>query len=150
MRFLNKLQLLFLSIIFLLGVIIAFEFFNAYVPYRLYCGGAIGNYVPTYNSDTIKSIHEAAEQLFKENCKSCHKIHEDAVGPALHGVTERRPRKWIYSFIQNSQKLIDDEDTMAINLYNKYNKCQMTSFPTLTEAEIDSILLYIEEFKPIL
>ena len=33
---------------------------------------------------------------------------------------------------------------MAVNVYNKYNKCVMTAFPTFTNSEIDSILLYIE------
>src|SRR6187431_1748522 len=42
------------------------------------------------------------EQLFKENCKSCHKIHTDAVGPALAGVSKRRKPEWIHNWVHNS------------------------------------------------
>ncbi|MGN6646435.1 MAG: c-type cytochrome, partial [Cytophaga sp.] len=84
------------------------------------------------------------EQLFKANCKSCHKIHTDAVGPALSGVTKRRKADWIYSWVHNSRKMIDAGDKTAVELYNKFNKAEMTSFPTLATADIDAILAYVE------
>lgn len=84
------------------------------------------------------------EQLFKENCKSCHKIHTDAVGPALAGVTKRRKPEWLYSWVHNSSKMIADGDPTAVELYNKFNKAAMTSFPTLENADIDAILAYVE------
>lgn len=145
MKHVTKLTFLFFIILCLLISILTIELLNTQEfeskPMPFYCG------TPNYShSEQIDfgPRHEAGERLFKENCKSCHKIHEDVVGPALSGVTERRPRKWIYAFIKNSTKLIKKKDTMAVNLYNRYNKAQMTSFPTLTKAEMDSILIYIE------
>jgi mono/diheme cytochrome c family protein len=84
------------------------------------------------------------EQLFKANCKSCHQIHKDAVGPALSGVTKRRKADWIYNWVHNSRKMIDAGDKTAVELYNKFNKAEMTSFPTLANADIDAILAYVE------
>lgn len=141
MNHLNKLPLLFLSIILLLGIITVLVFIhptptkNAPEAEVFYCG--------TMYLNEGHTSHPAGEQLFKENCKSCHKIHEATVGPALSGVSDRRPRKWLYAFIHNSAGLIHKKDTMAVNIYRKYQKAEMTSFPNLTEAEIDSILIYI-------
>ncbi|MCU0416855.1 MAG: c-type cytochrome [Cytophagaceae bacterium] len=84
------------------------------------------------------------EQLFKENCKSCHHVYEESVGPALSGVTKRRKTAWLHSWIRNSSKMIADGDKEAVELFNKWNKVQMTSFPTFTDAQIDAILLYVE------
>ncbi|MFN8415270.1 MAG: c-type cytochrome [Cytophagaceae bacterium] len=84
------------------------------------------------------------EQLFKENCKSCHKVHEESVGPALSGVTKRRKSAWLHDWIRNSSKMIAAGDKDAVELFNKYNKTQMTSFPTFTDEQINSILAYVE------
>ena len=97
--------------------------------------------------ETTIAVHTTGELLFKENCNSCHRIHEELVGPALSGITERRPKKWIYAFIQHPARLISKGDTMAVNVYNKYNKAEMMAFPALTHAEIDSILVYVESVK---
>ncbi|WP_018341943.1 c-type cytochrome [Cytophaga aurantiaca] len=146
MKHATKLKFLFFIIVFLLICILTIELFNDQMPNRFYCGVIDPPIIEQHVSEQIdfEPRHEAGEQLFKENCKSCHKIHEVSVGPALLGVTERRPRKWIYAFIKNSSALINKGDTMAVNLYNKYNKNIMTSFPSFTKAEIDSILIYIE------
>lgn len=84
------------------------------------------------------------EQLFKENCKSCHKVHEESVGPALSGVTKRRKSAWLHDWIRNSSKMIAAGDKEAVELFNKYNKTQMTSFPTFTNEQINALLVYIE------
>jgi cytochrome c551/c552 len=141
MNHLNKLTLLFLSIILLLGIITVLLFTNPTDTTnppesdQFYCG--------TIYLNEDRNNHPVGEQLFKENCKCCHKIHEESVGPALSGVVDRRPRKWLYAFIHNSADLIDKKDTMAVNIYRKYKKAEMIPFPNLTEAEIDSILIYI-------
>ena len=112
-------------------------------PQQFHCG--VVNPVPVSIPET--RLHKEGEYLFKANCKSCHKIHQDAVGPALSGITKRRSRKWIYAFIKNPNKLMAEGDTAAINIYNKYNRSEMTAFPTLTNAQIDSMLIYIEAYS---
>ncbi|MTI22831.1 c-type cytochrome [Fulvivirga sp. RKSG066] len=85
------------------------------------------------------------ESLFNGNCKTCHKVHQKLVGPALANVYDRAPSiDWIVSFIQNSSKVIASGDTYAVNLYEEYNKTQMTAFPTFSRDQILSIMAYIK------
>jgi mono/diheme cytochrome c family protein/cytochrome c-type biogenesis protein CcmH/NrfF len=90
------------------------------------------------------ALISSGEQLFKENCKSCHAVHEESVGPALSGVTKRRKKAWLHSWIRNSSKMIADGDKDAVALFDKYNKTQMTSFPQFSDGDIDALLAYVE------
>ena len=90
------------------------------------------------------AIIDQGAALFKQNCTTCHAINDVVVGPALKDLHKRRKLDWIVSFVHNSTKVIASGDQYAVDLYNKYNKTQMTSFPTLTEAEISSIVEYIK------
>ena len=147
MRSVPEITLLFLLSTLLLLSILFLEVLpqRSYHPEPVYAAVATDTF--TTETEIDLPVHEAGEQLFKENCKSCHKIHEESVGPALYGVSSRRPRKWIYAFIQHPQRLINKKDTMAVNVYEKYQKAEMTSFPSLTHEDIDSILIYIESYK---
>ena len=91
----------------------------------------------------------AGDALFKGNCTQCHAIGEQVVGPALSGITKRRPISWLIPWIKNSTKVVSSGDDYAVTLYNKYNKQQMPSF-ALSDKEITSIFAYItaEESKP--
>lgn len=82
--------------------------------------------------------------LFKANCTTCHAINEVVVGPALKDVHKRRDNKWIINFVHNSSKVIASGDPYALDLYNKFNKTQMTSFPGLSDQEVVSIIEYIK------
>ncbi|CAN5387956.1 c-type cytochrome [soil metagenome] len=84
------------------------------------------------------------QSLFTNNCAVCHAIDRQLIGPALQGVTERRPIPWLIAFIRNSQRVIQSGDEYAVNLYNQYNKMQMPAFP-YSDEEIMSILAYIEQ-----
>lgn len=91
-----------------------------------------------------QAVIDQGSSLFKQNCTTCHAINDVVVGPALKDVHKRRQLPWIVSFIHNSTKVIASGDQYAVDLYNKYNKTQMTSFPNLSEAEISSIVEYIK------
>ncbi|MGB3182168.1 MAG: c-type cytochrome [Cyclobacteriaceae bacterium] len=99
-------------------------------------GGAEG--IPTDDAAIT-----AGQTLFENNCTVCHAVNEQVVGPALGGVTDRRPLPWLLSFIKNSQKVIQSGDEYAVNLYNEYNKTQMPSF-AYGDDEITNILAYIQ------
>lgn len=99
---------------------------------------------PTEGATVDEAMVSVGESLFNGNCKTCHRIHQELIGPALANVEERAPSiEWIKNFIWNSQKVIESGDEYAVNLYNEYNQTQMTAFPTFTEEEIMSILAYI-------
>lgn len=87
----------------------------------------------------------AGKQLFEANCKACHRVDKKLVGPALAGVQDRAPSiDWIKSFIRNSQKVIATGDQYAVNLYNEYNKTQMTAFSAFKDEDIMNILAYVK------
>ena len=84
----------------------------------------------------------AGDALFKGNCAQCHAINEQVVGPALAGITKRRPISWLIPWIKNSSKVVASGDEYAVAIYNKYNKQQMPSFG-LSDKEITSIIAYV-------
>ena len=84
----------------------------------------------------------AGDALFKGNCTQCHAINDVVVGPALSGITKRRPIAWLIPWIKNSSKVVASGDEYAVAIYNKYNKQQMPSF-ALSDKEITSIVAYI-------
>jgi cytochrome c2 len=84
------------------------------------------------------------EVLFKENCKTCHAVHTQEVGPALKDVTKRRDAKWLGAWIRNSSAVIASGDKYANDLYNKFGKSPMTSFSSFKDDEIKAVLAYID------
>lgn len=106
----------------------------------------------SFAADTTSSVAPATtpaldgkgEQLFKENCKACHKIHGESVGPGLSGVSKRHDAAWLHAWVKNSTVMIASGDKAAIAVYEKYNKVAMTAFPTFSNEEIDAIIAYVE------
>lgn len=93
----------------------------------------------------------AGEALFNGNCKSCHRVKQKLVGPALAGVEGRVPSvAWILDWVKNPAKKIASGDEYANKIYNEYNKSQMTAFTAYKDAQILSILAYVkaEAAKP--
>jgi mono/diheme cytochrome c family protein len=93
----------------------------------------------------------AGEALFNGNCKSCHRVKQKLVGPALAGVEGRVPSiAWILEWVKNPAKKIATGDEYANKIYNEYNKSQMTAFTSYTDVQILSILAYVkaEAAKP--
>lgn len=89
------------------------------------------------------------EALFKANCANCHKPLEDFTGPALKGARDREPSKdWVYAWVKNSA-IVREKDAYGKALFEKWNKTQMNSFPTLKNEEIDAILDYADKFVPV-
>lgn len=85
---------------------------------------------------------QAGDALFKANCTQCHAVNEQVVGPALGGISKRRPITWIIPWIKNSAKVVASGDEYAVAIYNKFQKQQMPSFG-LSDKEITSIVAYI-------
>jgi mono/diheme cytochrome c family protein len=93
---------------------------------------------------------EAGKELFIANCASCHNknMKDDLTGPALAGTEERwsaYPRKDLYAWIRNSQALIATGHPRANELWAKWKPTLMNNFPGLTDDQIESILLYIND-----
>jgi len=94
---------------------------------------------------TDAAVISAGEALFNGNCKSCHRVKQKLVGPALAGVETRVPSiDWIYSWVRNPAKMIASGDAYAVKIYEEYNKSQMTAFTNYTDEQIMSILAYVK------
>jgi mono/diheme cytochrome c family protein len=94
---------------------------------------------------TDPAVISAGEALFNGNCKSCHRVKQKLVGPALAGVETRVPGlDWIYSWVRNPAKMIASGDAYANKIYNEFNKSQMTAFTNYTDEQILSIVAYVK------
>ncbi len=92
--------------------------------------------------DSNLALVKDGEALFKTNCANCHKVNNDATGPALAGLHLRTNKQWIYNFIK-SPELSDDSYSMSLKKKWK-NSGIMTAFPQLTKYDIDATLAYIK------
>lgn len=86
--------------------------------------------------------HEA--KIFDQNCSGCHSIGGGKlVGPDLKGVTDRRTREWLISFIQSPKKMIDQGDATAKELLSQFSGVMMPDFK-LPPTEIGALLDFIK------
>ena len=86
--------------------------------------------------------------LFKNQCGSCHakNMKDNLTGPALGGVEGRwaeYDRQDLYAWIRNSQAMISQGHPRAKALWAEWQPNVMTNFPALSDVEIESLLLYI-------
>lgn len=88
---------------------------------------------------------EEGEKLFSANCTSCHAINEKVVGPALKNVHTKHKEEWLIKWIKNSQALVKAGDATAVQLFKENNESPMTSFETLSDAQVKSIIAYIKK-----
>ncbi|MCU0355732.1 MAG: cytochrome c [Cytophagales bacterium] len=94
----------------------------------------------------LDAVAQHGQTLFQNNCAACHAVGDEVlVGPGMKGVTARVPsREWLYKWIRNSSAVIASGDAYGNQIFNKYNKLQMQSFPDLSNEDIDAILKYVE------
>lgn len=87
----------------------------------------------------------AGQTLFNGNCKSCHKIHQQSVGPALANVYDRAPSvDWIKGWVRNSAKVVASGDEYGNKIFTEFKKSQMTAFTNFSDEQILHILAYIK------
>ena len=88
------------------------------------------------------------EKLFKANCTACHALDKQVVGPALKGVVARLKdeqgleKDWLHKWIKDNKALRESGDKYANEVYEKFNKSEMQTFPNLTDTDIDDILAF--------
>lgn len=113
-----------------------------------YSQGFCGTPNPENLEKTFTKKAIDGKKIFQNNCASCHakNMKTDATGPALIGVEERwadYPKEDLYNWIRNSQAMINDDHPKANELWNDWQPTVMTSFPSLTDEDIEAILEYI-------
>lgn len=87
---------------------------------------------------------DKGKALFQSKCTTCHKIDQQLVGPALGPqLTEETDDKYLISWIQNNQALINAKNPKAVAIYNKFNQSSMTVFADLSDADVTNIITYV-------
>jgi cytochrome c2 len=87
--------------------------------------------------------------VFAKKCSGCHTFgHGDRVGPDLRGVTDRRARPWLMTWIRSSQRLVAARDRTALTLFEKFKRERMPD-QSLTELEIGALLDYFAAGGPL-
>jgi len=86
--------------------------------------------------------------IFARNCSSCHTFGRGVlVGPDLKGVTDRRDRRWLASWISSSENVIASGDRTAIALFEKFNKQRMPE-QRLSPGDVAALLDYLAAGGP--
>lgn len=85
--------------------------------------------------------------LFQQKCASCHAPEKVLIGPALKGADANwDDRAQLHNWVRNSAAVIKSGYPRAVAVYNQFNKIQMTAFPELSDAQIDAIFTYVNNF----
>jgi cytochrome c oxidase subunit 2 len=94
---------------------------------------------------SVERIEEGSK-LFNANCASCHALNNKVVGPALAGVVDKYSEDytWLLSWIKNNQKLVKSGDERANKIYAEYNGAAMNIFENLSDDQITSVLMWID------
>jgi len=88
------------------------------------------------------------EDLFRSRCDSCHSLgNEDGLGPGLQGVTQHRDRAWLARWLKMPDRMLEEKDPVATELFNRYQKLSMPNL-RLTDAEIEALINYLEADVP--
>ncbi len=106
-------------------------------------------FLASLSAQAAPSIEEG-KTLFAANCASCHNknMRDNLTGPALAGLEERWaafPRTDLYKWIRNSQALVAEGHPRAVELWNQWKPTLMNSFTGLTDDQIESLILYIND-----
>ncbi len=88
------------------------------------------------------------EEIFRTRCVSCHSIDgqeaEDALGPDLFAVTQRRDRQWLLDWLKAPDNMLKNKDPIAVSLFKQYNKLAMPNL-RLTQEDAFALLKYFDD-----
>ena len=115
--------------------------------------GMCGNAAFSTNSSSAyiyKGSGPDGRAIFQDNCASCHSVFKDLTGPALGGVTQRLPdRKLVYKWVRNPAAVLTSGNVYFNTLKKRFGDVQMTSFESLSDAEIDAVIEYLEAISKV-
>lgn len=92
------------------------------------------------------------ESLFRTRCAACHSIGagnimasaKQPIGPDLLGVTRNRDRAWLQRWLAEPDKMLAEQDPLALSLLAVYNNVPMPNL-RLNQVEIEALLEYLEQ-----
>ena len=88
---------------------------------------------------------QPGQAMYKKICTPCHTIGVgDKVGPDLRGVTERRDRAWLVSYLRNPPAMLAKKDPVAVALAAKFDPIRMPNL-RLSERDADDLISFLGE-----
>ena len=89
-------------------------------------------------------LAKKGEEIYKLKCTACHNPDNDKIGPAPHGIMERRTPEWIMNMILNPEEMAKN-DPIARGLLMKYNTVMANQ--GLTEEDARAVLEYFRTLE---
>jgi nitrite reductase (NO-forming) len=81
--------------------------------------------------------------IFETQCTACHSIGAgNRVGPDLQGVTERRDRAWLASWIAEPDKMLAKGDPIATQLFGDFNQVPMPNLQ-LSNSDVENVIAFL-------
>ena len=112
----------------------------------LYVRVAIGLAIAAVATPAYATVDPAA--VFAKKCSSCHTYGKGPkVGPDLKGVTDRRSRNWLTTWIRSSERMIKSGDATGIALFKKFKQERMPD-QEFSPADIGVLLDYLAASGP--
>jgi nitrate reductase gamma subunit len=103
-------------------------------------GAAIG-FCVLLSAEVASADTAEAKKIFTTRCMACHTFGKGVkVGPDLRGVTERRQRPWLITFVRSSSTVIASGDPTATALFTEFKQQRMPDWADLSEAQVGSIM----------
>jgi len=93
------------------------------------------------SASAAQAPSEETVDYFRLNCANCHTIGGGRlIGPDLKGVTERRQREWLLTFVADPKGAMDRGDPDALKLLQEASGQLMTVPPTISRDRIEKLL----------
>lgn len=101
--------------------------------------------IPSNNDEGQNSIF-VGQKLYNDQCVICHgkDLNKDETGPKLANITAYRTKEWLRDFTKNPYKMIEKGDSLALCNWELWQPSIMSSYPYLTNEDIDNIYKFIE------
>jgi len=98
---------------------------------------------PSY-ADARPLAIDKGQFLFQSRCQACHTVGGgDRIGPDLAGVTQRRERSWLASYLAQPEAMLAQGDPIATSLFWKYKQVRMPNLELGTD-DVAALLSYLE------
>ncbi len=113
---------------------------------RNWQASAIGILVVAFWLGSSPSVQgdEIGREIFENECTACHTIGKGKlVGPDLAGVTSRRDPDWLIRQIKEPDKLIEENDPIALKLLAESDDVPMPP-PELSDEQVLSVVAYLK------
>ena len=87
---------------------------------------------------------ETGQEIFLNNCAACHTIGKGKlVGPDLAGVTSRREEAWLIRQIKEPDRLIEENDPIALQLLQEADDVPMPP-PELSDEQVAAVIAFLK------